>query len=144
VASAAVRLTFRYDASGIQFFERDTLTKNLPESNATDPAQNTGVFVELRNAADAPLYRRDLGVVMGALAEVRNEDGELTRVQVDTVLPGVFTVLVPDIPEAQDFVLIASADRMPADLAQRLGLTSGGPAQPVLRGRLREDGVGIV
>lgn len=143
MAEAALRLTFEYDGSGIRIIERDEIAKDLPESDNIVSSSTTGFFIELRAADDSLVYQRFLGVYLGTRSEGLNANDEAILIEHDSVVPGAFDTIVPDLPAAQDVVLLASRDRMSSQMAQILGVGAG-PAQIVLRTALREDGGGIV
>ena len=143
VADQALRLTFEYDAQGIRIAERDSIAKDLPESDNIDSSSTTGFFVELRAADDSLVHQRLVGAYLGSRSEVLTEGGKLELVDHEALITGAFDVLVPELAEAQDVVVLASSDRMSTQMAQTLGVVDG-PAQSILRAPLREQDVGNV
>lgn len=143
MAERALRLTFEYDASGLRVIDRDSIAKDLPESDNVDSSSTTGFFVELRALDDSLVYQRVLGAYLGSHSEALTDAGELEQIEHQAVIPGAFDVLVPELPEAQDVVVMASRDHMSSQMAQALGVADG-PAQSILRVPLREEDVGNV
>ncbi|HEX2222392.1 MAG TPA: hypothetical protein VHK06_07685 [Candidatus Limnocylindria bacterium] len=135
----ATRLTFAYDASGIRLIDRQPISRPAPPADEA-PAQLTAsdIVAELRTAADAATYRRVLPQAIRRDVEVFDPalPGGVRR---DPSPPaaGVFTVIVPEDPAADEVVLLGREE--PADVP---GMADEAGARPVEVGRfrLREGG----
>jgi hypothetical protein len=110
-APMAVRLTFRYEGEEVELLTVRRVQKALPPSESRDNWQDRiGWWIEVRDAAGRALDRRVLFDPVRADAEVYPEGlGEpITRVPLDTP-SGVFSVLVPDLENADHLSLLRSS-----------------------------------
>lgn len=104
--SRAVRLTFSFGPDGVRLIDRQVIQKRVPPTDDQPPMLDARtVTAEVRTAADAPVYRRVLPHALPVDVEVFDSDGTAHR---DPTPPerGVFTVVVPDDPDATDVVLL--------------------------------------
>lgn len=124
----AIRLLVAYDGDQLNVIDRRRVEMTTP---ASDPIQGfagqSGFWYELRDANDNVLYRRIAENPVKQEVEAFEPDGSATRHVVDRP-SGVFTVLVPDIPEADHVAIVSGPltarqtfDR-PAELLTRLPL----------------------
>lgn len=128
----AIRLLVNYDKSGFSVSDSWDLETLAPPSQSLDPARGTsGFWVELRDAKNNVLYRRVMQNPVPPDVEVFDPEEGLHRVAVDEP-KGVFTVLVPDLPDAEQIAFVSS----PMDPAKRQNPAREVAALP-LRGRRR-------
>jgi hypothetical protein len=121
----AVRLYFRLHRGRLILVERQLMQAQTrasdPFARGTSPQaeQRTGSWVDLVDSSGKTVYRQVLHDPLGRAAEARNDDGELIRV-VRARPYGVFSVLVPLLPQAHQVVVMDSPLDRPA-AAQELG-----------------------
>ena len=128
----ALRLLVKYDKSGYSISETWPLETLAPASHALETARATsGFWVELRDAKNNVLYRRVMQHPVPADVEVFDPEQGVHRQAVDDP-EGVFTVLVPDLPEAAEIAFVSS----PMDPAKRQNAARQVAALP-LRGQRR-------
>lgn len=124
----AIRLLVAYDGDQLNVIDRRRVEMTTPPS---DPIQGfagqSGFWYELRDAGDNVLYRRIAESPITQEVEAFEPDGSATRHVIEQP-KGVFTVLVPDIPEADHVAIVSSPvaarqtiDR-PAETLTRLAL----------------------
>jgi hypothetical protein len=111
-ATGALRLTFSYEGNTVQLLTQQNLDTLVPPSDSLDDfTGQAGFWYELRDAAAQPVYRRIMENPIQFSLEGPPDDPEnmsdLHRVQVDNPL-GVFTLLVPNLAEAQTLALVSS------------------------------------
>lgn len=105
--SYTLRLTFAYDPNGIKLIASQRVEMIAPPALAPRPQEGqAGYWVQAQDANGNLLYYRPLHDPVHADLEVFSDDPAqpITRVP-NPVLSGEFTVLVPDLPDAQVFVL---------------------------------------
>ena len=140
--SRAVRLTFSFGPEGVRLIDRQVIEKRVPPADAF-PAEldATTLAAEVRSARGGPNFVRVIPQAIPVDVEVFDPSGEVHR---DPSPPerGVFTVIVPDDPDAVEIVLLArEPDRGPT----RRTAQEGG--RPVEYGRFSlrpDDKVGVV
>jgi hypothetical protein len=126
----AIRLQIRYDKSGFSITDSRPLETLAPASHALDaPRATSGFWVELRDAKNNVLYRRVMHNPVQSDVEVFDPEG-LHRHAVEDPT-GVFTVLVPDMPDAEEIVFVSS----PSDPAKRQNAARRVAAMPLPRRR---------
>lgn len=135
--SRAVRLTFSFGPDGVQLIDRQVIDKRLPPADPL-PAEldATTIAAEVRSAAGALSFRRVIPQAIPVDVEVFGPGGEVHR-EPSPPERGVFSVIVPDDPDAEDIVLLA---REPDRGSIKRAAQEGG--RPVEYGRfsLRTDG----
>jgi hypothetical protein len=130
----AIRLLIEYDKSGFSITDSRPLETLAPASHALDaPRATSGFWVELRDAKKNVLYRRVMPNPVQSDVEIFDPEG-LHRHAVEEP-KGVFTVLVPDIPDAEEIAFVSS----PPDPAKRQNAAREVAAMP-LRRRRRKRG----
>ncbi len=106
----AIRLLVSYDGDQLTVIDRRPVDTPAPPS---DPIQGfegqSGFWFELRDAQSNVLYRRVASNPIQQEVEAFEPDGTATRHVIEKP-SGVFTVLVPDVPEA-DHVAVVSSPR---------------------------------
>jgi hypothetical protein len=134
-ARTSWRLTFRWDGAKIELVNRRQVRMIAPATTGEQPiaGEHAGIWLELRDAADKPLYHRSLTRFMGAKAEVFHPDGAITHHLGD---PGSaqFEVVVPDLPPAAWLCIVSSPFEPKALLHE--------PAREIARFPLRTGGSG--
>lgn len=131
----AIRLLIEYDGSDFSIGRSWPVETLAPASHSLDARPRaSGFWIELRDGDDKLLYRRVLHNPVQADVEVFDPDRGPRRVALDEPR-GVFTILVPDLPEAEEIAIVSS----PTDLRKRES-----PARQVARlplpGRRRKRG----
>lgn len=130
----AIRLLVEYNESGFTISQSWPLETLAPPSHARDvPRATSGFWVELRDAKNNVLYRRVMPDPVQTDVEVFDPEG-LHRQEVEAPR-GSFTVLVPDLPEAEQIAFVSS----PSDPAKRQNAARQVAAMP-LRGGGRKRG----
>jgi hypothetical protein len=128
----AVRLVVQYEGEKLSVIDRQDVEMAVPPSDALRGfEEESGFWIELRDAKNNVLYRRVHEDPIRSEVEAFEEDGSATRAIVDKP-SGVFTVLVPDIPEADHVAVVSS----PRDPEQRMAR----PAKLMTRLPLRRKG----
>ncbi len=106
----ALRLIFSYESGQVRLVSRQPVEMIVPPSDPPLQAEtHAGFWYELKDAADATLYRRLAHDPIPTSTEVFSNErgtGNLRRVP-HAPASGVFTVVLPDVPEAR-FVTLAS------------------------------------
>src|SRR6266508_2208561 len=124
----AIRLLIEYDQSRFTVRESWSLETLAPPSHPLVAAQaQSGFWFELRDGKDSVVYRRVMENPVQFDVEVHDPERGPYRRAVEEP-KGVFTILIPDLPEAQEIVFVSS----PLDPAE-----SAGPAEQVARLTLR-------
>jgi hypothetical protein len=132
----AIRLLVQYDKSGFSISESWPLETLAPASHSLDvPRATSGFWVELRDAKNNVLYRRVMQNPVPADVEVFDPEEGLHRHAVDDP-KGVFTVLVPDMPDAEEIAFVSS----PMDPAKRQNAARQVAALPFRGGRRGKRG----
>jgi hypothetical protein len=112
-------LTVEYDGSDLMLVSQRRVAMLAPAHRglAAD-FEERGYWVELRDEADEPLYRQTLHESIREDVEVVADDAvSLARVSRENVA-GRFSVVVPDLPEAQAVSFVGPADPFQAGGAQ--------------------------
>jgi hypothetical protein len=126
-----LRLTFRYDGERIVLANQERGEGIAPPAPVLPPVEgeNSGFWVEVRDARDRVLFYRVLHNPIPYVVEAYAPEGEIHAV---AGLPGPvqFEVLVPDISEAASIVLYSS----PLELEHSLE-----PAREIARFPLKEE-----
>jgi hypothetical protein len=131
----AIRLLIRYDKSGFSIAESRPLETLPPASHALEvPRATSGFWIELHDAKNNVLYRRAMPNPVQSDVEIFDPERGPHRHAVKDP-EGVFTVLVPDMPDAEEIVFVSS----PFDPAKRQNAARKVAAMP-LRGRGRKRG----
>ena len=105
----ALRFLFDYDGTQVRLISRQPLSMLLPPSDPLEGLEGqAGFWYELRDMAGKPLYRRIVRNPIQVHIEVHEADSPSpTRRMVDAP-QGVFTALVPDLPQAAVIALCSS------------------------------------
>ena len=103
----ALRLTFSFDGPQIQLTLRETVEMTLPPSMAlTGEPPRAAFWYELQDGERRPLYRRAQRHPLDSRVEVPTGNPERPLAYVDSGrAAGTFTLLIPQLPEAQSVVL---------------------------------------
>jgi hypothetical protein len=127
----AIRLLVEYDQSGFSIAQSSSLETLAPASHALEvPRATSGFWVELRDAKKNVLYRRVMQHPVPTDVEVFDPEVGVHRQAVEDP-SGVFSVLVPDIPEAEEIAFVSS----PMDPAKRQNAARQVAALPLRGGR---------
>jgi hypothetical protein len=103
-------LTFRSTDDAIELADVQQVIQWVPPSEYLEErGDRSGYWLELRNAAGAPLFREDLPPTLGEDYEIFPEDpaGEIVR-RPGTRRTHTFTIVVPEMTEAQQLALVGS------------------------------------
>ena len=122
-AARALRLTFQYRGRGVRLIGSQRLVMVVPPPVTPPPARGqSGYWIELIDATGRVVYHRPLYRPIAVDAEVYAADGKQTIARVPVANPeGEFTVLVPDLPQADVFALHGPPDpESPAEPAREL------------------------
>ncbi len=106
----SVRMTFRFERGDIELVERQEIDTVAPPSQEVPEREETaqsGFWVELRDADGRTIYRRVMRNPIRAAAEVPDGEGGFTN-RVSVAPAGMFSLLVPNLPEAMELALFAS------------------------------------
>ena len=105
--SYTLRLTFAYDENGIKLIGSQRVEMIAPPAVTPGPQEGqAGYWFEVRNAKADVLMHRPLHDPVRTDFEVFSEDPAQSIVRVPNPNPsGQFTVLVPDLPDADSFAL---------------------------------------
>ncbi len=138
---SAWRLTFTYEGSDIHLVAQQRVAMIAPPDDSDGTyAARAGTWVEVRDATGHGIYRQVLAdpVRQGYEAHSPEPSEGSHRVQPESP-SGVFQVVVPDLPQAQDVVLhrLADAAVAPGATASRRAADRA-LAQPVLTATLQE------
>lgn len=109
----SVRLTFAYEGDHIRLLSQQPVEMIALPSDSTEPSESqSGFWYQLDDARGAPLYRHVAQHPIRYDQEVFFDDDEHTVRRVPVEQPsGVFTVVVPDIEEAERVSLHSSPIR---------------------------------
>jgi hypothetical protein len=125
----AIRLLVEYDESGFKVRDRWEIETLAPPSHPLEvPRATSGFWVELRDAKNNVVYRRVMPNPVQTDVEVFDPEFGPHRQPTDAK-SGSFTVLIPDLPEAEQLAFVSS----PSDPARRQN-----PARMVAAVPLRE------
>ena len=115
VPGMALRLTFRISGSNMEPLDRQRLAMAvLPSSSLETDTPQSGFWFELQDAQRQPLYRWILKNPLLNFLEVRSENPEEPLSYQEAARPseGVFSVVVPDLPDG-DFVAFMASQPYP-------------------------------
>lgn len=107
----ALRLTFSYEGNNIQLISQQKIEKVLPPSGPSENIQpnQTGFWYELTDSRHNILYRQVMDFPIKTDTEVfSNDPSESIIRQEITDIRGTFSILVPDIPQANNFDMFSS------------------------------------
>ena len=105
----AVRFVFAYDGDDVRLLSRRRVEVLAPPSDAVEEpaAGRRGLRAEVRAAEGATLYRKAMPPVRHDRELFSDEPGNsLSRLPVERPA-GIFTVLVPDTPDADHLALLS-------------------------------------
>ena len=108
--NAAVRLIFTYDGDDVTLVSRQRVQMIVPPHDELEkPEEHQGVWAEVRASDGSVLHRSVLHQPIRRDAEVFSDDPEQSMSRVPVERPqGAFTLVVPDLGEADYLVLMAS------------------------------------
>jgi hypothetical protein len=130
-APQAVRFVFAYDGDDVRLLSRRRVGVLAPPSDAIEePVGNRrGFWAEVRAVEGATLYRKAMPPVPPIRHDrevFSDEPGDsLSRIPVERPA-GIFTVLVPDSPEADHLALVSGRPGGVRTLLATTGETAGG------------------
>lgn len=112
---AAVRLTFAYDGDDVRLLSRQRVEMTIPPGDAVEGHEaQVGFWVEVRGVDGRLLHRRVMHDPIQRTVEVFSDDPEQTVSRVPVQRPeGVFTLVVPDVEDADHVALISSGPQLP-------------------------------
>lgn len=105
-----LRLTFSYEQSSVQLTDIQRVAMTPPPADPLQaPKGAAGFWVEVRDAAARPLYRRVTQNPIRFAAEFPTDESDRPLAWGDLDEPrGVFVLVVPDLPAAQTVLLFSS------------------------------------
>lgn len=105
---AALRLTFEFENAQMRVLRRRQLNKQTAPSHTWDGAEGeSGFWVEVRDTANAVLYRRVMDDPFYRLEGPSNDTGQLRIADVAT-RKGTFSVVVPVVIGSHTLIVMAS------------------------------------
>jgi hypothetical protein len=134
-----VRLTFTYEGDDVRLASQQPVEMIIPPTDALSGYEGEqGFWVEVRSGQDETLHRRVMDDPLRQDVEVFSPDPEQSVARTPVEKPsGIFTVLVPDLDEADHVTLMSSAAPGTApEVATR------GPATEFARFSLRRSSEG--
>jgi hypothetical protein len=103
----AIRLTFSYKATDIKLISQNKIEKKLPPSS--NISNKSGFWFEVIDDKQNVLYQRIISNPIRTDIEVfSNEPKESIMRQKISQIEGVFSLLIPDLPDAKSFSLFSS------------------------------------
>jgi hypothetical protein len=135
----AVRLTFTYEGDEVRLVRRQPVEMIIPPTDALSGYEGEqGFWVEVRSGQDETLHRRVMDDPLRQDVEIFSPDPEQSVARTPVEKPsGIFTVLVPDLDEADHVALMSSAaPSIAPEMAAR------GPATELARFSLRPGSEG--
>ena len=116
----SLRLIFEYDGDRVDLVSRRPVDMVAPSSEPLDDfADRLGSWIELRGPEDVALHRQVLHDPLGTSTEVFSPDPEESLRRVErTRQKGAFTVVVPDLPRADQVAVVAEVAPLPGALAE--------------------------
>ena len=124
--NTAIRLTFSYEGNNVSLISEQNIEKMLPPSTQFDNLQNqAGFWYELTDTRKNVIYRQLIDNPIKEDMEVFSDDPKqsITR-QKRTDIRGTFSIVIPNIPEANSFDLfnnpLASEDIRDSQRAQNI------------------------
>lgn len=118
----AMRLVFEYEGDQVRLVHQSPVTMVVAEAH---PEQNApGVYVDSRNAADAPLARVRAPAALSQSVEVFPASPDEPFHRVDQPRRGAFTVVVPAPPAADHVTVVQVAHGTAAPPAGALATRS--------------------
>jgi hypothetical protein len=116
----SLRLIFEYDGDRVDLVYRQPVDMIAPSSEPLDDlADRLGSWVELRDPEGVALHRQVLHEPIGASTEVFSPDPKESLRRVErTRQKGAFTVVVPDLPRADQVAIVADMAPPPAARAE--------------------------
>jgi hypothetical protein len=113
-SAQSVRFVFEYDGDAVRVVSRQPVDMIAPASSGVDAdlSEHHGFWVELQDQRGTALHRQVMHNPMRTDAEVFSDDPDQTLRRVAVGQPtGAFTVVVPDLPEADHLALVSSPPR---------------------------------
>lgn len=109
----ALRVTLAFEEGKFRVLESQILTKRAPASDEIlDPdkdEQQSGFWIELRDANGRALYRHILHDPLQLSVEIHSEDKDRPiRRETNPNPKGVLNLLLPDLPGAETLVIVSS------------------------------------
>jgi len=114
-SQAAVRLTFAYDGDDVRLLSRHRVEMTIPPGDALEGHEaQAGFWAEVRGVDGRVLHRRVIHDPIQRSVELFSDDPEQTLSRVPVERPeGVFTLVVPDVEDADHVALISSGPQLP-------------------------------
>lgn len=106
----ALRLTFRYEGQRVEMIDQEELAMVIPpHEELPTEGEVSGFWYELQDTEEATVYRHLVRNPMPTHVEVPTGDPSepLAYTAVDRP-SGIFSIVVPDVPEARSVVLFGS------------------------------------
>ena len=106
---AALRFLFDYEGTEVRLLSRQSVLMVLPPTDALEGLEGqAGFWYELRDATGTPLYRRIVRNPIQVHIEVHEADSTSPTRRLVEAPQGVFSALVPDLPQAEVIALCSS------------------------------------
>jgi hypothetical protein len=124
-ATSAIRLTFVHKAGKIQLQSRSGVDAIIPTSS---PSGNHGFWAELRDRGDKPLFKQLIHNPLSEDREVFSPDAARSIARAAGArAEDVFSILVPNLPEADSLTLVSSEHEGVGNLATKTALLADVP-----------------
>ena len=109
----AIRFLLEYKGDRVSLISRQALSMLLPPSDPIDGFNGlAGFWYELRDSRGRPIYRRVIRNPIQYHVELHEEShedsSEILRQRLVETPKGVFTLVVPDLPQAMTLALCSS------------------------------------
>jgi hypothetical protein len=129
----SVRLIFEYDGDQIRLIKQQEVDMAPPPSDARSfPAQESGFWLEVRNAGMQVLHRQIMRDPIATHPEVFSDGvGKTIARSNEPSRKGAFTVVVPEFPD-NDHLAFVRANPAPRSMAERK-LLSAAPTGEIAR-----------
>ena len=106
----AVRLIFAYDGDNIELVSQQPVNMMVPDSDEiNDKVSLNGAWLELKNNKNKTIHQQILHDAFRYDTEVFSDDPKVSVSRIPASNPkGAFTVLIPDVEDAQSVSLMSS------------------------------------
>ena len=120
ITSKARRLTFSYTDTSIKLISQQQLEKILPPSDEFTKNDKSGFWYELADGTKKILYQKVISNPIQTDIEVfSNESIESITRQKISKIEGIFSIMIPDLPNAKTFSLHGNPIERKETLVQR-------------------------
>jgi hypothetical protein len=106
----ALRVTFRVDGDKIEVIDQERLKMVVPPSNEFESdTPRSGFWLEVQDRRRRPVYRRVMSNPLTKQVEVWTGSPDQPLANQTVAQPsGIFSIVVPDVPEGRSLVFVGS------------------------------------